>query len=115
MKSENLILVLISIAVAVSGCVKGLQDPAPVIVNPEEQNGALDVIGGETTVSADIRNRGYPGDVRIILTVLDSNRTVLGQFDRIVRMGKNETRRISISAEVPEGSKIYRLGVESAD
>jgi hypothetical protein len=114
MRDEGIILAMMAV-VAVSGCVKGLQDPDPVIENPEQRQGALDIVAGETSVAVDVRNRAYAGDVRVILTVLDGNRTVLEEYSEIFRMEENETRRLTISAQVPEEAQTYTVSVRNAD
>mgnify|MGYP006914299729 CR=1 FL=1 len=111
MANRKILLGLLIASVAVSGCVQGLRDPDPVLVNPAERNGTLDILQGETSVSADVRNRGYAGGVRMYLSVLDRTGTVLEEFDKSVSMDQNETRRITITANVSENARNYRLRV----
>ena len=112
MADRKILLGILIAVVIASGCVQGLRDPDPVLVNPGERNGTLDILQGETSVSADVRNEGYAGGVRITLSVLNSNGTVLEEFDRSISLDQNETRRITITANVSENARNYRLRVE---
>lgn len=113
MTQKRQILILIAVIVAVSGCVQGLRDPDPVIVNSEEREGTLDIVQGQTTVSADIKNNGYAGNVRVTVSVLDNNETVVEEFDQIFSVGNNETKRVSVSGDVPQEARRYVLSVEA--
>jgi len=113
MAQKRQILILIALIVTVSGCVQGLRDPDPVIVNSEERQGTLDIVQGQTTVSADIKNNGYAGDIRVTVSVLDNNETVVEEFDQIFSIGNNETKRVSVSGDVPQEAQRYILSVEA--
>jgi len=115
MKTEKWLAALIFVTVLASGCIRGLQDPDPVIPDPSQRQGTLDVIGGNTTVTVDVRNNGYTGNILLTLEVLDENGSVLERFDRLRRMEGNTTRQVTIEAQVPEGAETYRLTVQSAD
>lgn len=109
---------ILALILITSGCADinwEMERPDPEIVASEQRQGIIDTIQGETTVNADIRNNGATGNVVLELTVFDQDRTVLNRFNRTIRIRENETRRASITFEVPQGADRYELDVFPAD
>jgi len=98
-------------AVLASGCA-AQTSPDPVVVSSEQQQGVLDIVQGQATIEADIRNNGGPGNITATATILDENQTVLDRASETFSMEANETRRIQIQTQVPEGAASYNLTVE---
>lgn len=115
MSARRYLPVVLIAVIVTSGCIQGLQHSDPVLINDEQRTGTLDVVEGRTSVSADVRNEGHLGNVMVTLEVMDEDGSVLEEYNRIVRMEENETRRVTVSAEVPPRSSLYRLSVASAD
>lgn len=102
-------------AVALAGCLDqldGVHGADPVIVDSEQRQGVLDVVQGETTIAADVENRGETGRVRLTAAVLDEDDVVLDRINRTAQIEANETRRITMTFQVPQGAERYRLNVE---
>ena len=105
------IVVALLAAVLASGCA-AQATPDPEVVSSEQQQGVLDVVQGQATIEADIRNNGGPGNVTATASILDENQTVLDRATETFSMEANETRRIQIQTQVPQEAASYNLTVE---
>jgi len=104
----------IMLAVIASGCATQTEAPDPEVVSSEQRQGVLEIVQGQATIQADIKNNGGSGDVTATATILDENQTVLDRATQTFYMDQNETRRIEIQTQVPQGANSYNLTVEPA-
>lgn len=119
MKSNALLAtMLLGFVVLVSGCMDQQQQTEPtnpVIVDSQQRQGLIDTVQGEAVIQADVRNNGSAGDVRLFANILGENDVVLARENQTVYIGENETRRIEMRFEVPDGAESYRLEVEAVE
>lgn len=110
MENPSVALALMA-AIIASGCATQAA-PDPVVVSSEQRQGVLDIVQGQATIEADIRNNGGPGNITATATILDENQTVLDRANQQFYMEANETRRIQIQTQVPQDAASYNLTVE---
>lgn len=125
MRSNILVaVILLGFVVLASGCIHQQQaeqpeqqpEPTnPVIVDSQQRQGILDIVQGEAVIEADVRNTGTAGSVRIFANILGEDDVVLARENETVHIGANETRRIQMRFEVPDGAESYRLEVEAVE
>ena len=110
MERTSVMLALLATILA-SGCA-AQTTPDPEVVSSEQRQGLLDTVQGQTTIEADIRNNGGPGDITATALILDENQTVLDRTTQNFYMDANQTRRIQIQTQVPQNAASYNLTVQ---
>jgi hypothetical protein len=74
----------------------------------------IDAFTGTSDVEATILNNGAAGDVRVTVTVTDSNKTVLDKQSKTISMDKDERRKVTIEVEFSEDAEDYKVEAVAA-
>lgn len=94
--------IILVFVVLILGCVGG---PNPVVLS-ENAGGTLQGFNWVTVVSADIKNQGDSGDVRVIATVQVPNGGTLTQ-EQTIYIDENYIKSVRFTFDTKYGDKVY--------
>jgi len=84
-------------------------------MNTEVDRSIGEFLGGEADFHAEIVNDGSEGEVQVTLDLLDADGQTLSRKRERFHFREGERRRVTISAEVPEGTESFEMSAEPAE
>lgn len=89
--------------------------PDPTVMNTEADRSLAEYFGGEADFHAEIENDGAEGEVQVTLDLVDADGQTLSRTRERFHFREDERRRVTVSAEVPEGTERFEMVAEPAD
>ncbi|KDE57930.1 hypothetical protein EL22_08315 [Halostagnicola sp. A56] len=99
--------------VSLAGCTE-LLGPDPSIENVDGDQSISGAFSGTMDIEVLVENGGRSGDIQITITFEDDEGTVVGRETREITMDSNESRRVTVSVDVPEDADVYTVEADAA-